>query len=455
MPAELLIPMNDFFNPLADFFATLTNEQTIFLGILSLLVFAFGVVVGWILQGMKTRRYKKELLLLRTDRDEYERRYQTANRNQQATAQELEAVSREKVAALEQLQQLRLAQQQQEAQQQQYADQIEALQADLAQELINVKNLEAEVQGLREENTRLREQEVTSGLSEVSGELPRSVTDDEVAVANYIAHSEYRFQQLEARLLALTAENTAAGDVGPAQSPGFGTHQAVVPPPVEVDAEGEPLVIRADITEPGVRTGEQGKTKVVVQTTPSVQLPMTGQPIAPENHDDLTRINNIGPFLQARLHEHDIYRYDQIARWSEADIATYTELVGYLPGVIKRDDWVGQAKVLAEAVPTTASTATFAVEKENEESGITTTDDDLRRIEGIGSSIAAVLQKAGINTFEILAATEVEKIKEILAAAGGHFKSHNPRTWPAQAGLAADDKFEELKAWQQELKGGN
>ncbi|MEM6769054.1 MAG: hypothetical protein AAF597_00600, partial [Bacteroidota bacterium] len=62
--------MNEFFNPLADFFAALTNEQKIFLGILSLLVFAFGVIVGWILQGTKTRRYKKEMLLLRKDRDE-------------------------------------------------------------------------------------------------------------------------------------------------------------------------------------------------------------------------------------------------------------------------------------------------------------------------------------------------------------------------------------------------
>jgi hypothetical protein len=33
-------------------------------------------------------------------------------------------------------------------------------------------------------------------------------------------------------------------------------------------------------------------------------------------------------------------------------------------------------------------------------------------------------------------------------------KSKNPGTWPAQAQLAADGKFEELKKWQEELKEG-
>jgi hypothetical protein len=33
-------------------------------------------------------------------------------------------------------------------------------------------------------------------------------------------------------------------------------------------------------------------------------------------------------------------------------------------------------------------------------------------------------------------------------------KSKNPSTWPAQAKMAAEGKFDELKKWQEELKDG-
>ena len=39
-------------------------------------------------------------------------------------------------------------------------------------------------------------------------------------------------------------------------------------------------------------------------------------------------------------------------------------------------------------------------------------------------------------------------------SAGPHFASHDPGTWPKQAELAAVGKWDELKAWQDELSGG-
>jgi len=53
-----------------------------------------------------------------------------------------------------------------------------------------------------------------------------------------------------------------------------------------------------------------------------------------------------------------------------------------------------------------------------------------------------------------LGATEVDRLKEILAEAGGRYAAHNPSTWPKQAQMAADGKWDELKAWQDELDGG-
>ncbi len=80
--------------------------------------------------------------------------------------------------------------------------------------------------------------------------------------------------------------------------------------------------------------------------------------------------------------------------------------------------------------------------------------DDLKKVEGIGPKIAELLNNAGITTFAQLAKTDAEKIKEILSDAGSRYKMHDPTTWPKQAGLAAEGKWEELKKWQDELDGG-
>ncbi|WP_373330983.1 50S ribosomal protein L17 [Salmonirosea aquatica] len=80
--------------------------------------------------------------------------------------------------------------------------------------------------------------------------------------------------------------------------------------------------------------------------------------------------------------------------------------------------------------------------------------DDLEKVEGIGPKIAEVLTEAGVDTFAKLADSTPETIREILDQAGSQFASHDPATWPQQAKLAADGKWDELKAWQDELDGG-
>ena len=77
--------------------------------------------------------------------------------------------------------------------------------------------------------------------------------------------------------------------------------------------------------------------------------------------------------------------------------------------------------------------------------------DDLKKIEGIGPKIASTLVEAGIATFADLAKTDSAKISEIIADVRGN---HVTDTWPAQAKLAADGKWDELKKWQDELDGG-
>jgi len=77
--------------------------------------------------------------------------------------------------------------------------------------------------------------------------------------------------------------------------------------------------------------------------------------------------------------------------------------------------------------------------------------DDLKKIEGIGPKIASTLVEAGISTFADLAKAKPAKISEIIAGVRGN---HVPDTWPQQAKLAADGKWDELKALQDKLDGG-
>lgn len=65
--------------------------------------------------------------------------------------------------------------------------------------------------------------------------------------------------------------------------------------------------------------------------------------------DDLTQIKGIDADLAARLRTLNCYRFDQIANFSDEDIANVDEALA-LKGQIERDDWVGEARrLLAEA----------------------------------------------------------------------------------------------------------
>ena len=77
--------------------------------------------------------------------------------------------------------------------------------------------------------------------------------------------------------------------------------------------------------------------------------------------------------------------------------------------------------------------------------------DDLKKIEGIGPKIAETLAAAGIVTFADLAKAKPANIATIIEGVRGN---HVPDTWPKQAKLAADGKWDELKELQDNLDGG-
>lgn len=65
------------------------------------------------------------------------------------------------------------------------------------------------------------------------------------------------------------------------------------------------------------------------------------------NADDIKRIKGIGPKLQRLLNSMGYFHFDQIAAWTSAEIEWVdTNLEGF-KGRVTRDNWVGQAKILA------------------------------------------------------------------------------------------------------------
>ena len=77
--------------------------------------------------------------------------------------------------------------------------------------------------------------------------------------------------------------------------------------------------------------------------------------------------------------------------------------------------------------------------------------DNLTKVEGIGPKIAETLNFNGIVTFADLAAAKPEEITEFIKDVRGN---HVPDTWPKQAQLASEGKWDELREWQDKLDGG-
>ncbi len=80
--------------------------------------------------------------------------------------------------------------------------------------------------------------------------------------------------------------------------------------------------------------------------------------------------------------------------------------------------------------------------------------DNLKKVEGIGPKIESLINDIGVWTFRQLADTPVEKLQKMLDDAGPAYRIAHPDTWPEQAAMAADGKWNELKEWQDRLDGG-
>ena len=64
--------------------------------------------------------------------------------------------------------------------------------------------------------------------------------------------------------------------------------------------------------------------------------------------DDLKKIKGVGPKLEQLLNSMGFYHFDQIAAWTGDEVAWVDQNLEGFKGRVTRDNWVEQAKLLAE-----------------------------------------------------------------------------------------------------------
>lgn len=124
-------------------------------------------------------------------------------------------------------------------------------------------------------------------------------------------------------------------------------------PAPEVDIQPENIRPAAKVLSMSAAE-KKAKPKLTVVTPVSAPLPVSqpkpavkAKPVArAKKADDLKLIAGVGPKLEQVLNARGIRTFAEIAAWTDEEIARLDAELGF-GGRIGRDDWAGQAKVLA------------------------------------------------------------------------------------------------------------
>jgi predicted flap endonuclease-1-like 5' DNA nuclease len=95
----------------------------------------------------------------------------------------------------------------------------------------------------------------------------------------------------------------------------------------------------------------QAAAKPAAKAAPKPKAP---KPAGPERlkaprkgkADDLKEIEGIGPAMEKLVNSLGFYHFDQIAKWTDADVAVVDAEMQNFKGRITRDKWVAQAKII-------------------------------------------------------------------------------------------------------------
>lgn len=187
--------------------------------------------------------------------------------------------------------------------------------------------------------------------------------------------------------------------------------------------------------------------------------------------DNLQIVEGIGPKIDSLLKAEGIGTWGALAATSVDRLQGILDAAGPSYRLAKPETWAQQAQLAHdgkwdELIAFQKFLDTGVAQKGDFETpakvekmiakilGFSTNPEDLKVVEGIGPKIEGLLKDAGIKTWSDLAAASVDRIRDILEAAGERYRLADPTTWPKQAGMAAAGNWDELNAYQEFLDGG-
>lgn len=189
--------------------------------------------------------------------------------------------------------------------------------------------------------------------------------------------------------------------------------------------------------------------------------------------DKLQIIEGIGPKMEEVLKENGITNFSILAKTSKESLRDILNKYGDKYRIIDPNTWPQQAALadtrswneliaLQKSLDTGRSDTAKVGETDSKlekwliKIGVLRrwAQDDLKAVEGIGPKIEQLLHAEDIKTWRTLSETSVSRIQEILTNAGPRFALANPSTWPEQAGMAADGRWDDLQKLQDFLNAG-
>lgn len=148
--------------------------------------------------------------------------------------------------------------------------------------------------------------------------------------------------------------SSGAGDDQPATPPSAAPPNSAAPKPAE---PAQPAAAPAPPPKPAAPAPEpKPMPEPTPAPTPSPAAASSGDADRPAvlsearagGADDLTKIKGVGPKMNAMLNGMGFYHFDQIAAWTDKEVAWVDDNLEGFNGRIVRDKWVEQARDLAK-----------------------------------------------------------------------------------------------------------
>jgi len=132
------------------------------------------------------------------------------------------------------------------------------------------------------------------------------------------------------------------GESRPGVTPSAPLPEAAKAPPPGPAAAVEPGAKAADVS----LRGEPSTAAAQAQDAAGRKPALLSEPRGGKG-DDLKKIKGVGPALEKELNAKGVWHFDQIAAWTPEEVTWADENLVRFKGRVSRDDWVGQAKLLA------------------------------------------------------------------------------------------------------------